>query len=79
MKKVLTIVGIALLSISCGEGDVFDTACNCDYVVYDVKGGAEVESYRSSWTATCDSELLDETVFTYNGVQEVSRTYVECK
>lgn len=77
MKKVLLLSFLLLFIWSCEE-ETFD----CEYVSYDKSPGqsAYAETYRSSWDASCDNELLDESVFTHSdGTKTYSRTVIECK
>ena len=73
--ELLAVVGLLFLVIfmsSCEEDEV----CNCEYVNYD----DGVETYRSSWDASCYNEVLDESVYTYSdGTKSYSRTEIQCK
>jgi len=77
MKKILYTLLLApfFFISSCEE------SCDCDYVVYDsdpTNNYTWTETYRSSWDATCEDELMDESTYTISGQSWYSRTEIEC-
>ena len=76
MKRVILILLAAFL-ISC-EGE----SCDCDYVVFekDSPSAQWRETYRSDWTASCGSEVLDNSVYTnWDGSKTYTKREVICK
>jgi len=70
MKKLIIVLALVLTSCE----DVFK--CDCEYVTYD----NGVETYRSSWDASCSDEVLSTSTYTsYDGSTIRSRTVIECK
>ena len=54
--------------------------CHCEYVVYEKDEGERyTETYRSTWDASCEDEVLSEDVFTFDGFRSYSKTVIECK
>ena len=76
MKKILLVLVAVLAITACDEGDLLDISCDCEYVTYD--NGRE--TYRSTWDASCNSEVLSRSTYTsYDGTVINSVTQIECK
>ena len=73
---VLVVLVLAIGFVSCSEGDLFDVSCDCEYVTYD----NGVETFRSSWDASCDDEVLNTSTYTYSDGSTVTTvTKIECR
>jgi hypothetical protein len=77
--KALSFIAIlftSMMFVSCEE------ACDCEYVTYDsdpTNNYNWTETYRSTWDASCEDEILDESTYTISGQSWYSRTEIQCK
>lgn len=73
MKNLQILLLAALLFTACEEEEEM---CDCDYITYE----DGKETYRSTWDASCEDEVLSESTFTYSDGSTVrTRTVIKCK
>jgi len=80
MKRIILSIASAVILMSCVE-DEPTVSCNCEYVVYESEAHQTImyETYRSTWSASCEPEILDQSSFTYSdGSKSYSTTKIEC-
>ena len=82
MKKVTILIVAMVVLISCVDlEEPKPNSCDCEYVTYEnINNQGWAETYRSSWDATCEDELLRSWSYTTsNGTVTLSETYIECE